>query len=98
MAFMIYTLDKSGHEHVRDEHRAAHYDHLQAHQSRLIASGGLRDEGDVNIIGGAIFFDTDSREEVDRFVAEDPFTKAGLFETTHITRWRAAFIEGRSVR
>ena len=93
MAFLVLTYDKAGHKHVRDEHRAAHYAHLEAHLPKLIASGGLRDDADENFIGGAIIFDTDSREEVERFVEEDPFTRAGLFERVEIVRWRPAFFD-----
>ena len=35
--------------------------------------------------------DTDDRKEAKRFIADDPFTKAGLFEKVTITRWRKAF-------
>ena len=43
--------------------------------------------------GGILLIDTDGREEADRFIAEDPFTKAGLFEEVTVTRWRKAFFD-----
>lgn len=97
MPFMILTFDKPGHRDVRDRHRAGHYAHLQAHQAKLIASGGLRDDSDVDFIGGAILLDTDDRAEAERFAASDPFTRAGLFERVEIVRWRPAFLNGESV-
>jgi uncharacterized protein YciI len=39
--------------------------------------------------------DTDSREEAEEFVRNDPFSKAGLFESLVITRWRKAFFDGQ---
>ena len=35
--------------------------------------------------------DVDERTEAERFINEDPFTKAGLFEKITVTRWRKAF-------
>ena len=35
--------------------------------------------------------DTDDRAEAERFIAEDPFTKAGLFQSVTVVRWRKAF-------
>ena len=39
--------------------------------------------------------DTDDRAVAERFIAEDPFTLAGLFEKVTVTRWRKAFFDGK---
>jgi hypothetical protein len=36
-------------------------------------------------------YDSEDRGEVEDFVANDPFTKAGLFESVTISRCRKAF-------
>jgi hypothetical protein len=41
--------------------------------------------------GGVIVYDSEDRGEVEDFVANDPFTKAGLFESVTISRCRKAF-------
>jgi uncharacterized protein YciI len=97
MPFMILTRDKPGHQQVRDAHRAAHYAHLQRHQSKLLASGGLRTDADDDFLGGLIVLDTESRAEAQQFADSDPFTIAGLFATVEIVRWRPAFLDGRRV-
>ncbi|MEC9356373.1 MAG: YciI family protein [Pseudomonadota bacterium] len=97
MAFAIYTRDKPGHQPVRDAHRAAHYAYLQQHQHRLIASGGLQDDAGAEMLGGLIIIDVDTVEAVRKFVEEDPFTIAGLFEEVDIVRWKIAFFDGRRV-
>ena len=97
MAFAILTFDKVGHKHVRDEHRAAHYAHLEKYMDRLIVSGGLRDDADEEFIGGMIVFDTNSIDEVYNFVDTDPFTIAGLFDRVEIVRWRPAFFDRKRV-
>ncbi|EIK93739.1 YciI-like protein [Pseudomonas sp. M47T1] len=97
MPFAIYTRDRPGAQAVRAEHRAAHYAYLQAHCAHLIASGGLQDEGGEVMIGGLIIIDFDTRAEVDRFVAGDPFTQAGLFEQLEVVPWKMAFFDGARV-
>ena len=41
--------------------------------------------------GGVLITDPDARATAEAFAAEDPFTKAGLFESVTVTRWRKAF-------
>lgn len=41
--------------------------------------------------------DCDSREEAEAFVAADPFTDAGLFETIQIIRWKKAFLDRKRI-
>ncbi len=96
MPFAIITRDKLG-TSLREEYRAAHYAYLEANLPRLIASGGLRDSLDEAFIGGLIVYDTESEEEARAFAASDPFTKAGLFESVEIIRWRAAFMNAARV-
>lgn len=97
MAFLIYTIDKAGSEAVRDANRQQHYEFLQKHAHRLIASGGLLEDDESKFVGAAILLDCATREDAEAFVAEDPFTAAGLFETVHIVRWRKAFFDGKRV-
>jgi uncharacterized protein YciI len=42
-----------------------------------------------------IVYDSDDRGESENFVANDPFTKAGLFESATISRCRKAFFNYR---
>lgn len=97
MAFAIYSQDKPAHQHVRDEHRAAHYAYLEQHSALLIASGGLQDDAGQTMIGSVIILDVETREEASRFVDGDPFTRAGLAERVEIVRWKKAFFDGKRV-
>ncbi|KAG8153838.1 hypothetical protein BFF94_011125 [Burkholderia catarinensis] len=38
--------------------------------------------------------DVETREEAERFIAQDPFTLVGLFERVKIVRWRKAYVDG----
>jgi uncharacterized protein YciI len=91
MPYAIQTQDKAGSSKVRADNRAAHIEYLTANKHKLLAAGALIDDDGTGGSGGILIVDTDERREAERFVADDPFTKAGLFEKVTITRWRKAF-------
>ena len=41
-----------------------------------------------------IILDTDDRAEAEQLIANDPFTRAGVFEKVEIKRWRKVFFNG----
>lgn len=91
MPYAIQTVDKPGSAQVRGAARTAHLEYLTAHKDKLLAAGALIDDDGSGGHGGILIVDTDDRAEAERFVAEDPFTKAGLFLKVTVTRWRKAF-------
>lgn len=91
MPYVIQTQDKPGAASVRAEARPAHLEYLTRHQSLLLAAGALIEDDGTGGNGGVLIVDTDSRAEAEKFINEDPFTKAGLFQKVTVTRWRKAF-------
>jgi uncharacterized protein YciI len=91
MPYAILTQDKPNHAHVRAGARPAHLEYLTANKSLLLAAGALVDDDGGGGNGGILIVDTDDRAEAERFIADDPFSKAGLFEKVTVTRWRKAF-------
>jgi uncharacterized protein YciI len=91
MPYAIQTRDKTGSENIRSDNRAAHLEYLTKLQNLILAGGAITDDDGTGGRGGIIIIDTDDRAEAERFVAEDPFTKAGLFEEVTVSRWRKAF-------
>ena len=89
MAFMIYCLDKPDHLEVRMANRPAHVEHLIAHESHLITGGPLLD-GD-KMVGSLLVVDFATKAEVDTFLAADPYTKAGLFQSVTVTSYKNVF-------
>lgn len=93
MPFAILTTDKPGMVDVRINERAVHLEYLKANISLLLAAGAmLNDDGSVGT-GGVILVDTDDRAVAEKFIADDPYNKAGLFQTVVVTRWRKAFFD-----
>jgi uncharacterized protein YciI len=93
MPYAIQTQDKAGAEKIRADNRPAHLEYLTANQHLLLAAGALINDDGTGGSGGILIVDTDDRKEAERFINNDPFTKAGLFEKVTITRWRKAFFD-----
>ncbi len=97
MAYAIITTDKADGAPLRAATRAEHLDYLKSKVHLLIAAGGLLQDDGSPGPGGILLVDTDDRAEAERFLAEDPFTRVGLFQSVTITRWRKAFLDGKSL-
>ncbi len=93
MAYAIQTKDKAGSAKIRADNRPAHLEYLKANQHLLLAAGALIEDDGTGGNGGILIVDTDDRKVAERFINDDPFTKAGLFEKFTVTRWRKAFFD-----
>jgi uncharacterized protein YciI len=91
MPYAIITIDKPNSLALRNEHRATHLEYLTEHKDRLLAAGAKIDDEGNGGYGGVIIVDTDDRDEAEIFIQNDPFTKAGLFSSIDVVRWRKAF-------
>ena len=91
MPYIIQIRYKADHEHVYDEWRPQHLEYLTANRDKLLAGGALLDDEGNAPHGGCIIIDTDDRQEAESFVENDPFSRAGLFESVAVSRWRKAF-------
>lgn len=91
MPYVIQLKDKPDSFHIRTEVRPEHLDYLDANKHKLLAAGAVINDDGSGGHGGVIIVDTDDRKEAEDFIANDPFNKAGLFESVTVTRWRKAF-------
>lgn len=96
MLFVFYCKDKPGHEEVRKANRVAHLDYLEAHKPQVLAAGPLLAEPveGSTMIGSLLILDVPDRAAADVFAAEDPYAKAGLFESVNIHPWRKVLPKG----
>ena len=88
MQFAIYCLDKDGHSQTRLDNRPAHVEHLKAHLAQLVCVGPLLGEDGTSMIGSLLVVEFPDRAAVDRFLAADPYTKAGLFQSVSVRPFR----------
>lgn len=91
MPYAMQTIDKSNSADLRAKVRDAHVQYLTVNLQKLLAAGALTADDGTGGHGGVIIVDTDDRKEAEAFIANDPFTKAGLFEKVTVTRWRKAY-------
>ena len=88
MLYIIYQVDKPNSEAIRATHRAAHFAYLDDHEAILVLGGAMLGEDGTTRTGSVLIINVGSREEAERFSANEPFRKAGLFERVEITRMR----------
>lgn len=95
MPYLIETFDKPGQQQLRRDTRDEHLRFLEANKALLLACGAkLADDGS-DLGGGLYVVDLDTRDEAERFIADDPFSRVDLFERITITRWRKAYVAGQ---
>ena len=88
MLFMIHGIDKADSDGLRDTHNKAHRQYVAKFKNSLICAGPtLGDDGESKT-GTIIMIDMADRDTVDSFVKNDPYVKAGLFETLTVQPWR----------
>ncbi len=91
MPFIVETWDKPDSLELRMRVRPEHIKFLEANISKLLGAGAkLSDDGE-RMLGTIYIVDVETRADAEAFVAQDPFSKAGLPERIVTTRWRKAF-------
>ena len=88
--FVLIGRDRPGTGELRQSLRPAHQDHFFAPQEACVgvAGGPLLDEAGREMAGTLLVFEAVDRAAVDRFFAEDPYNKGGLFASVEIIPWR----------
>ena len=94
MPYAIFTKDKPDSLSLRLATRDVHLAYLDSHAGKLLAAGALLNDDGSGGDGGLIIYDTDDKATAKDFIDNDPFTKAGLFQSITIRRWRKAYLDG----
>ena len=90
MKFAFYCLDKPGQTALRAENRAAHLEHARRVNDRILCGGPLLCPEGKEMIGSLLVVDFDNLEEARAWAAQDPYARAGLFESVRIMPWKAS--------
>ena len=87
--FVVFGTDGPGRAALRTELRPAHRAWLREHPGHAVAvvHGGptLDEEGQMN--GTLLVVEAADLAAVRRFVAEDPYTRGGLFAAVEVRAW-----------
>jgi len=86
--YILYNEDRPDGQAVREATREAHLAYLDRHKDKVVLGGGLLSEDGATRLGSVFIINVPSREAAEAFSAEEPFRKAGLFQTVKITRMR----------
>ena len=94
MLFVMTCLDKPNAGSLRADTRPAHLEFIRARIGHVVLAGPLFAEDEKTPIGSLLVVDFPSRAELDRFAAEDPYARAGLFQSVTVRPFRKVFPEG----
>jgi uncharacterized protein len=86
--FAAVCLDKPNHMQTRLDHRPEHLAYLKSLGSKLKVAGALLGPDDQTPIGSMLIYDVAHKDEAQKLVDDDPFAKAGLFESVAVRAWR----------
>lgn len=88
--FVLHMMDREGHQQVRADNRAAHLAYLDEHKEHVKVGGPILSDDRNDMIGSLLIVSFDTREEVEKFLADEPYAQAGLFETVAVHPWKRA--------
>lgn len=85
MHYIVFCKDKPKHVQVRLANYDAHKAYLGSKPIKFLMSGPVVDEGDRETMLGSFFLvEADNIDQVKEFNRNDPFHKAGIWESVHI--------------
>jgi hypothetical protein len=88
MLYILFNEDGPDGQAIRDATREAHLAYLERHKGIVVLAGGtLADDGKTRT-GSVFIVNVPDRAAAEKFSAEEPFRKAGLFKAVKITRMR----------
>jgi len=93
MMYVITCVDKPGHGEVRKEMRPAHLAYLRDLGDTLFAAGPTLTDDASTVTGSVLLVDLADKQAAETFAANDPYAKAGLFESVTIKAWKKVFPE-----
>ena len=80
MIFAILLMDRSGTSELRIQIRPEHRAYLAEQSERMAFAGPLTSEDGKIVVGSLLGMDFPSRADVDTWLKDEPFTKAGVYE------------------
>ncbi|MCA1243006.1 YciI family protein [Stappia stellulata] len=86
MLYALICTDKPGALEVRKANREDHLAFLAAMGDKLKAAGPFLDD-DGGMTGSLVVIEAASRDEALAISQEDPYARAGLFESVEIRPW-----------
>ena len=93
MLFAIFCTDKPDSAAVRAANRPAHLDYARAHAAQIIVAGPTQTDDGQAMNGSLLVMDFENLAAAKAFADNDPYFKAGLFESVVVRPWKQVFPE-----
>lgn len=84
MIFAFHLIDRTDAGDLRQRVRPEHKDYLAAVADRIAFAGPLTKDDGQTMLGSLLVIDFESREAAERWMAGEPFTKAGLYQSVSV--------------
>lgn len=84
MIFTFILLDKPGASELRQRVRPEHKAYLAAVADRMAFAGPFVADDGQTMLGSLLAIDFESREAAHAWLADEPFTRAGLYASTTV--------------
>lgn len=89
MRFALFAKDKPNSLELRKANREAHLAYVK--ETGVAEMGGPLLDEDGNMCGSLAVLEFDTIEQAREWAKNDPYAKAGLFESVEISAWKKVF-------
>ena len=84
MIFAFHLIDRPDAAELRQRVRPEHKAYLAAVADKIAFAGPLTKDDGQTMVGSLLVIDFEDRAAAERWMADEPFTKAGVYETTSV--------------
>ena len=84
MIFVFHLIDRSDAGDLRLRMRPEHKTYLAAMADRIAFAGPLTQDDGQTMLGSLLAIDFEDRAAAERWLADEPFTKAGLYQAVSV--------------
>ena len=92
--YALICFDRPDSAPLRNAHRGAHLQFLEASAGKIVFGGPLKATPDGESTGALIVVDCATRKEAEAFIAADPFYKGGVYESVAVRAFKKVFPKG----
>ncbi len=88
MLYFIHCTDKPDHHHVRAAARPDHLEYIGGFMDQVFTVGPTLSDDLEKMTGSVLIMEFRDRRAAEEFADNDPYNKAGLFESVTIKPWK----------
>ena len=97
MQFVIKAYDGEGMLPRRMEVRPRHFEGMEKLKGHILCAGGMLDENG-KMMGSVLVMEFDSREEVDEYLAHEPYVVEHVWERIEVERMNVVIFDREIIR